>query len=165
MSDRGLDPAGGSSVAVGSAAPPTEDAPLGAADDAAARAARKLGVVARCVRAECKLLLAEADSAAVGDGPVADMAVLGSVLAALGHYVRFGDDPAERLRRHGGESRARSAERIAARVAVESERKRLDSDALAAHDAASLDRPGTWDTCLGARDKLIAFNREHPPLD
>lgn len=100
----------------------------GGAAELAARTTRALDVTARCVRAECAALLREAERAADGTGKpgeIFDLAILGATLAALGAYVRDGADPAVYLARSATRGRHGVAERILARLAVETERERL----------------------------------------
>jgi hypothetical protein len=151
-----------------------EEVDLSPAAVAAARLARASGVVARCVRLECAALLREADAAASGEhGATFDVLLIGAVLAALGGYVKHDVDPVARLMASGGGDRRRSAERIAARVAVETERERLGEARRAAkeiHEAArESGGPGVYEAAqdsweaYGKADRAFReFNAAHP---
>ena len=143
-----------------------EDAPLGVADDAEARAERKADLTARAVRRECKRLLEEASDAAetnLGVGGSAMHALMG-VLGALALYVRRGEDPIAALLSVADPMRARSAGRIAGWLQVERERARLDlevaSTAIACGGTVGLGSWETYDRALAAR---TAFELDHPP--
>lgn len=167
-----------------------EDIDLSPAADAAARIARGSDVVARCVRAECATLLREADAAASGDvggSYLAVVEIMSMTLTALRMYVSHGDDPGKYLT--GVATRlgtvnpvhpddlalVRSADRIAARVAVETERDRLGEARRAAkgiydsHRAdvssgrrADVHAQSSWEA-YGIADRAFReYNAAHP---